>query len=150
MTSPHDTIGNDIRAALKAGDRERVGTLRMLLNEIDNERIRQRQEVDEKDFLRLVRRAVKQRQESAEQYEQGGRGELAAQERREIEILSEYLPEEVGDEELRAAIGEIIDSGDLSGPADIGPVMRRMMERYGGRADGGRINQLVREALAGD
>lgn len=150
MTSPHDSIGNAVRAALKAGDRERVATLRMLLNEIDNERIRQQEEVDDQGFVRLVRRAVKQREESASQYQQGGREELASKERREIEILSEYLPEEVDEGELRAAISEIIDQGKLSGPAAMGPIMRQMLERYGGRADGGQINQLARELLTAD
>lgn len=148
MTSPHDTISAAMRTALKAGDREKVATLRMLLNEIDNERIRQREEIDDQTFLRLVRRAVKQREESASQYEQGGRDELASKERREIDILAQYLPADVDDEELRSAIARILAEGDLTGPAAMGPVMRQMMEHYGGRADGGRINTLVRELLA--
>ena len=149
MTTPHDTVSAAMRAALKAGDRERLATLRMLLNEISNERISSRSEVDEPAFLRLVRRAVKQREDSAQQYQDGGREDLAAKERREIEILSEYLPEDVGDDELKAAIAEILAAENLSGPAAIGPVMRQMMERFGGRADGGRINQLVREQISG-
>mgnify|MGYP002626032538 CR=1 FL=1 len=149
MTTPHDTVSAAMRAALKAGDRERLATLRMLLNEISNERISSRSEVDEPAFLRLVRRAVKQREDSAQQYQDGGREDLAAKERREIEILSEYLPEDVGDDELSAAIAEILAAENLSGPAAIGPVMRQMMERFGGRADGGRINQLVREQISG-
>ncbi len=139
-----------MRAALKGGDRERVATLRLLLSEISNERIAAGSEVDETAFHRLVRRAVKQREDSAAQYEQGGREDLAAKERREAEILAEYLPEDVGDDELRAAIAEILAEEDLAGPAAMGPAMRRMMERFGGRADGGRINQLVREQLSGD
>ena len=136
-----------MRAALKAGDRERTATLRMLLSEIKNEAIRQQEEVDEAVFLRLVRRSIKQRQESASQYESGGREELAQKERREIEILEAYLPEEIGDDELRAAIAELIESEGHSGPAAIGPLMKGMMARFAGRADGARINQLVREAL---
>ena len=147
---PQDTVTSDIRSALKAGLGERVATLRMLLSEIHNERIRQQEEVDEQTFLRLVRRAVKQRQESASQYQDGGRDELASKERREIEILSEYLPAEVDEDELTAAIAEIISAGDLAGPAAMGPIMRQMMERYGGRADGGRISQLARQLLSGN
>ncbi len=147
---PHDDIAAAVRSSLKAGDRERVATLRMLLNEIDNERIRSREEVDETEFLRLVRRSVKQREESAAQYEAGGREELAAKERREIEILSEYLPAEIGDDDLRAAIAEIIEQEGLAGPAGIGPIMKQMMQRYAGRVDGGRVNALARELLASD
>lgn len=148
--TPHDTISQAVRAALKAGDRERVATLRLLLNEIDNERIRSREEVDEQVFLRLVRRSVKQREESAAQYRQGGREELAAKESREIEILSEYLPAELDEAELRTAIAEIIAQGGLEGAAAMGPIMQQMMQRYAGRADGGRINRLARELLASD
>lgn len=145
-----ERISDDVRSALKSGDRERTATLRMLLNEIKNEVIRQQEAVDEIGFLKLVRRAIKQRQDSATQYDAGGRDDLAAKERREIDILQAYLPEEVGDDQLRSAILELIEQEGLSGPAAIGPLMKQMMTRFAGRADGGRINQLVREALAGD
>lgn len=148
MSTPLETISEEIRAALKSGDRERTATLRMLLNEIQNETIRQQEDVDEAGFLRLVRRSIKQRQESASQYAEGGRDELASKERREIGILEAYLPEEIGDDVLRQAIAEIIDDEGLAGPAAIGPLMKQMMSRFAGQADGGRINQLVREALA--
>jgi uncharacterized protein YqeY len=147
MTTPHDRVSEAMRAALKGGERERLATLRMLLNEIDNERIRSGQPVDEPAFVRLVRRAIKQRDESADQYAKGGRDDLAAKERREIEVLAAYLPEEVGDDELRAAISQLLAAGGLSGPAAIGPLMKQMLARYGDRADGGRINRLVREQL---
>jgi uncharacterized protein YqeY len=148
--TPHDSVAAAVREALKAGDRERVATLRLLLNDIDNERIRGGQAVDEQTFLRLVRRAVKQREESASQYEAGRRPELAERERREIDILSEYLPAELGDDELAAAISEIVEREGLSGAAGVGPVMRQMMQRYAGRVDGARVNRLARELLAGD
>ncbi len=150
MTTPKETLDRAIREALKAGERERLSTLRLLLNEVDNTRIREQSEVDDETFARLVRRGIKQRQESAEQYERGGREELAAKERREIEVLEEFLPPEIDEQELRRAIDEILAETEATGPAAIGPVMREMMSRYAGRADGARINQLVRERLAGD
>lgn len=150
MTKPRDVLDRAIRAALKAGERERLATLRMLLNEVDNTRIREQAEVDDEGLVRLVRRGIKQREESVEQYEKGGREELAAKERREIEILREFLPPEVDEDELRRAISEILESSGATGPAAIGPVMREMMSRYGGRADGAHINRLVRKQLAGD
>jgi uncharacterized protein YqeY len=146
--TPHDRIASTVREALKAGDRERVATLRLLLNEIDNERIRAGAPVDEDSFLRLVRRSVKQREESASQYDQGGRPELAERERREIEILSGYLPAELDDAELTAAIRGIIEDEGLAGPAGLGAVMKGMMQRYAGRVDGARVNRLARELLA--
>lgn len=148
MSTPEERISEEVRTALKAGQRERTATLRMLLNEIKNEKIRQQEEVDETGFLRLVRRAIKQREDSASQYEEGGRQELAAKERGEIGILEAYLPEELDDDTLRQAIAEIIDQDELSGPGDLGPLMKQMMARFAGQADGGRINRLVREALS--
>lgn len=150
MSGPKETLERAIRESMKAGERERLAALRMLLNEVNNTRIREQTEVDEQTFARLVRRGIKQREESAEQYEKGGRAELADKERREIEVLEEFLPPEVGEDELRRAIAEILAETEASGPAAIGPVMREMMSRYAGRADGARINRLVREQLAGD
>lgn len=150
MSNPQDQISADLRQALKAGEKERVSTLRMLLNEIKNEQIRERQEIDEKGFSRLVRKSIKQREDSADQYEKGGRDELADKERREIEILSVYMPEEIGEDELRSAITQILEESEQSGPRAMGLVMREMMTRYGGQADGKRINELVREQLAAD
>jgi hypothetical protein len=147
MSTPEETISAAVRTALKNGDRERTATLRLLLNDIRNDRIRQQSEVDETRFLRLVRRAIKQRQESASMYADGGREELADKESREIEILEVYLPEEVDEGELRQAIADLIAAENLSGPAAMGSLMKLMMSRYAGRVDGGRINQLVREAL---
>jgi uncharacterized protein YqeY len=148
MSTPEETISLAVREALRGGERERTATLRMLLSEIKNERIRAQDEVDEAGFLRLVRRAVKQRQESATQYTEGGRQELADKELREIAILEDFLPAEVPQAELEQAISELIAENELSGPAAMGQLMKLMMARYAGQVDGGRINQLVRAALA--
>ena len=147
MSTPEERVAEAVRTALKSGERERTATLRMLLNEIKNERIRDQGAVDETGFLRLVRRAIKQRQESASQYADGGRQELADKERREIGFLEVYLPEEVDEAELRQAISVLMAEHELIGPAAMGSLMKLMMARYAGQVDGGRINQLVREAL---
>ncbi|MCP3959822.1 MAG: GatB/YqeY domain-containing protein [bacterium] len=149
MSTPQEQIQNDLKAALKAKQSERLGTLRMLLSEIKNEKIRSGDEVDDDAFARLVRKAVKQRQDSAEQYRKGGRDELAAKEDREAEILSAYLPQAVGENEIRRAIEELVASEGLSGLKGIGPVMKAMLARFGGAADGRVINQIAREVLTG-
>ncbi len=148
MPAPVERIEQEVRAALKAGDKERLATLRLLLTAIKNEAIRRGEEVDEDGFLKLVRKAIKQRRDSAEQYRGGGRDELADKEEREAEILGVYLPEEAGEDEIRAAIAELVAAEGLSGPAAMGTVMKAMMARFGGRADGGTINRLAREILA--
>ena len=147
MSEPRKRIEADLQAARKAGQPERVATLGMLLTAIDNERIRAGEAVDDTTFATLVQKAIKQRKEASEQFRQGGNDERADGEEREAEILAAYLPEQVGEEELRQAIREIVEAGGLSGPAAIGRIMGQMMSRYRGRADGGTINRLAREIL---
>jgi hypothetical protein len=148
MSTPQDRIQSDVKDALKAKDKDRLGTLRMLLNEIKNEKIRSGEEVDDDTFVSLVRKAIKQRKDSAEQYRAGGREELAAKEDQEAEILSEYMPEQVGEDEIRAAVEAFVAAEGLSGPQAIGPVMKAMLARFGGNADGKTINQVARQVLS--
>ncbi len=133
---------------MKAGDKERTATLRMLLAEVKNEKIAAGAEVDETRFAALVRKAIKQRHEAAGQFRAGGREASAAQEEREAELLGSYLPQAVAEEELSAAIRDFLAAQGLSGPAAIGPVMKEMLARYGARADGATISKLARQALA--
>ncbi len=137
-----------MKAALKAGEKERLSTLRMLLTEIKNERIRRGGEVDEAGFVSLVRKAIKQREEAAVQYRNGHREELAAKEEAEGKILAAYLPAQVDEGQIRAAIAELVASRGLSGPAAIGPIMKELLARFGSSADGATINRIAREVLA--
>ena len=147
MSTPQERIQSDLKDALKARDKERTGTLRMLLTEIKNEKIKSGREVDDKTFAGLVRKAVKQRHDSAEQYRQGDRPELAEKEEREAAILDAYMPRQVGEEEIRRAIEEFVAAEGLSGPRGIGPVMKAMIAHFGGNADGKTINQIARQVL---
>src|SRR6187455_66548 len=106
--SPKDRISGEVRAALKAGEKERTSTLRMLLADLGNEEIRSGKPVDEAGFLVLVKRAIKQRKESAAEFTKGGRAELAAKEEREAETLSAYLPRQASEAEIRATIEGIV------------------------------------------
>jgi len=148
MSTPRERVETELKEALKAKDKERLGTLRMLLSEIKNEQIRSGEEVDEATFLKLVQKAVKQRKDSAEQYRQGNREELAEKEEREAEILEAYLPAQASEDEIRSAVEEFVAAEGLSGPAAIGPVMKAMMSRFSGQADGGTINRIAREVLS--
>lgn len=134
---------------MKSGEKEKLSTLRMLLTEIKNERIRRKgEEVDEAGFVALVRKAIKQREDSVSQYRQGGREELAAKEEAEMKMLEAYLPAQVDEGQIRAAIEELVASRNLSGPAAIGPIMKEMLARFGSSADGATINRIARETLA--
>ena len=147
-TPPQQRIEADVKAAMKAGEKERLSTLRLLLTEIKNDRIRRGSEVDEAGFVSLVRKSIKQREDSVSQYRAGNREELAAKEEAEIKVLADYLPAQVDEGQIRAAIEELVSSRGLSGPAGIGPVMKEMLARFGSSADGATINRIAREVLA--
>lgn len=148
MSTPQQTIQNDLKAAMKAKDKERLGTLRMLLTAIKNEQIDKGSELDDDGFLAVVRRLVKQRKDSASQYRDNGREELADKEEAEIKVLEAYLPAQVDEATLKQAIAEFIEAEGLSGPKGIGPVMKAMMQKFGATADGGTINKIARGLLS--
>ncbi|HEX2162742.1 MAG TPA: GatB/YqeY domain-containing protein [Thermoanaerobaculia bacterium] len=147
MSTPQERVEHDVRAAMKSGDKERLGTLRMLLSEVKNERIRRGGEVDEAGFVAVVRKGIKQRHESAEQFRRGGREDAAAREEREAELLGEYLPRQASEDEVRAAVRELIAAEGLSGPAAMGRVMKETLARFGSRADGATVSRIAREVL---
>jgi uncharacterized protein YqeY len=146
--TPQQRIEAEVKTAMKAGEKERLSTLRMLLTEIKNERIRRGGEVDEDGFVSLVRKAIKQREESVSQYRKGGREELAAKEESEIRMLQDFLPAQVDEAQIRAAVEAIVTEQGLSGPAAMGPIMKGVMARFGTSADGATINRIAREVLA--
>ena len=139
-----------MRSALKAQEKTELSTLRMLLNSIKNEQINTGKEVDETVFLALVRRSIKQRQDSIEQYRKGSRDDLADKEEQEAEILKRYLPPQVGDEDISEAIRTYVHDESLSGLQALGPIMKTMLERFGDRTDGATVNRLAREILNED
>ena len=148
-TTPQQRIEADVKTAMKAGEKERLSTLRMLLTEIKNERIRRGSEVDEPGFVSLVRKAIKQREEASLQYRNGHREELAAKEDSEAKMLADYLPAQVDEGQIRDAVAALVAERGLSGPAAIGPVMKEMLARFGSAADGAVINRIAREVLTG-
>jgi uncharacterized protein len=147
-TTPQQRIEAEVKAAMKSGEKEKLSTLRMLLAEIKNERIRRGDDLDEDGFVSLVRKAIKQREDSITQYRAGGREELAAKEQSELATLNAYLPAQVDEGQIRAAVEEIVTEKGLSGPAAMGPIMKGVMARFGTSADGATINRIAREVLA--
>ena len=146
MAQPQERVQSDLKDAMKAGDKERTATLRMLLAEVKNERIRAGREVDEEAFLGVVQKGVKQRHDAAEQYRAAGREDLGEKEEREAKILGAYLPAPVSEDEVRAAIEELARAESL-GPKDLGKVMGAVLPRFKGRIDGKVVQRLAREVL---
>lgn len=145
-----DKITQDMKEAMKARDQLKLSTLRLLVSEIKNREIDAKGELKDEDILALVQKAVKQRQDSISQYEKGGRQDLAEKEKAEMEILKTYLPEELSREEILQIIDEAIAATGASSPKEMGKVMREVMPKVKGRADGKLVNELVRKRLAGE
>jgi uncharacterized protein YqeY len=140
--SVQETIKADVVTAMKAGEKERVSALRLVLAEL------QKDEKEGKgDELAVLRRERKRRIEAAEQFEEAGRDDLAGPERSESDLIASYLPAELGDDELKAIVEKAVTDSGASTPADIGQAMKSVMQAVDGRADGKRVNGLVREAL---
>lgn len=149
MTNPQQRIEADVKGAMKSGEKERLATLRMLLTEVKNERIRRGGEVDEPGFTGLVRKAIKQREEAADQYRKGNRPELAEKEEREAQVLAAYLPAQVDEGTIRAAVEQLVAERGLAGPAAMGVVMKETLARFGSAADGATVSRIARDVLAG-
>lgn len=136
-------------AAMKARDAARTSALRMVKAALKNKQIDKRAPLDDGDVLSVLGTLAKQRRESIEQFRSGGREELAAKEEAELAILQEFLPQALGEAEVRAAVAQAVAETGAAGPKDMGKVMSALMPRLKGRADGKLVNALVREALGG-
>lgn len=139
-----ERIQADTRAAMKAGERDRVGALRLIADALQKDA-----KEGGSDEVAVLRRERKRRVEAAEAYREGGDAERAAAEEAEAELITSYLPAELSDDELAAIVDEAVASSGAAGPQDMGKVMGPVMGKVGGRADGKRVSALVRERLAG-
>jgi uncharacterized protein YqeY len=139
-----DQIQADTKVAMKAGDKPRVGALRLIADALQKDL-----KAGGSDEVAVLRRERKRRVEASEAYHSGGDAERAEAEESEAELITSYLPAELSDEELGSIVDEAIASTGASGPQDTGKVMGAAMGRAGGRADGKRVSALVRERLTG-
>ena len=139
-----EQLKEDIASAMKAGDRERVATLRLVLSELQKA-----EKEGETDEVAVLRRERKRRHEAATAYREAGRNELADAEEAEAGVIEAYLPAELSDDELREIVVEAVSETGAEGQADMGAVMKAAMARVDGRADGGRVSAVAREVLAG-
>jgi uncharacterized protein YqeY len=139
----------DVVAALKAGDKRTVGALRTIVAALKKERIDANRVPGEADELAVLSRERKRRHEALELYEQGGRADLADQERFEAELIAGYLPAELSDADLAALIDEAMAAVGAASPKEMGKVMAQLMPKVAGRADGRRVSDAVRARLSG-
>ncbi len=142
-----ETIKAAMKAAMKARDKERLGTIRLIQAEIKRIEVDERIELDDARVLAILDKMVKQRRDSAEQYQQAGREELAAQENREIAVLQEFLPAPLSDDEITEMVDAAIAAAGASGMQDMGPVMGQLKPKLQGRADMGAVSKIVKARL---
>lgn len=141
-------IEENLKTALKSGDKKRVSTLRLLLAALKNEKIQVQRELTEEEVEAAIRRAVKQRREAIEQYRRGGREDLAASEEEELAILEAYLPKGLSEADLEQAIRGIIAEKGYASGKDVGLVMKELMAQHRGKVDGKRAQEMARAMLA--
>jgi hypothetical protein len=147
-------LNEDLKDAMRNKDKVRLRTLRSLRAALKNKEIDQRQDgaetvLSEQEQLAVLRKQVNQRQDSIEQYENAGRDDLVAKEQEELDVLEEYMPAQLSDEELEEKLRAIIDEVGAESMADMGPVMGRAMNDLRGKVDGGRVQAMVKQILGG-
>ena len=142
-----DRLQDDIKVAMKARESEKLEALRFLYSEIKNVGINEGRELTDDDALVVVGRLIKQRQESIEQFKKGGREDLVAREEMGINLYREYLPPQLSVEELKAIVAEAVEETSAAGLKDMGKVMKVLMPRVKGLAEGKVVNEVVREQL---
>ncbi len=139
----------DMKAAMKAGDKHTLGVVRLINAAIKQREVDERIELDDAAVVAAMEKMVKQRKDSVSQFEAAGREDLAAIERAEIVVIDKYLPAKLGEAEIQAVIDEAIAQTGASGPADMGKLMGALKPRLAGQADMGLVSALVKKRFAG-
>jgi uncharacterized protein YqeY len=142
-----ERLSKELGESLKAGEKIKVSTIRMILSEIKNAEIAKRGELDDDELLSVLAREAKRRKEAIEEFKKGNRQDLVDKETEELGIIETYLPEQLSRDELQGIVSETIDEVGASSPGDLGKVMGSIMPKLKGRADGKLVNLMVRETL---
>ena len=149
MSNLSARIHDDVKVAMKAKDKPRLGVLRLITAAIKQREVDERITLDDDQVLAVLEKMIKQRKDSIAQYEKAGRDELAKQEAFEIGIIQDYLPEQLSDAEIDALIAEAISSSGAASMKDMGKVMGMLKPKLAGRADMGQVSQIIKKQLSG-
>ena len=141
-------IEEAVKVSMKNRDKEITSTLRMAISELKKEEIDKRIDLEDEQVIQILQRMIKQRKDSYSQFSDAGRNELAEKEQNEINILSNFLPEQLSEEELTLIVTEVIKETAASGPQDMGKVMGSLKQRIQGNADMGLVSKIVKENLS--
>jgi uncharacterized protein YqeY len=143
-----EQVGQDLITALKAGESQRLGVIRLLRTRLKEAQVEKRGELTDEECYKIIISEVAKRKEAIDLFEKGGRADLAGRELKEIEVLETYLPPRLSDDELKAIVGEAIREVGAKSPGDFGKVMKVTMPKVTGRAEGSLVSKIVRELLA--
>lgn len=143
-----ERLNEEMKLAMKSNDKLRLSTIRMIRSAIKNREIELRKKLDDEEIYKVLQGMVRKGEESIEQFQAGGRIDLVEKEKKEIEILKSFLPEQLSKEEIIRIIDETIKETQSSSIKDLGKVMKSVMSKLGGKADGRLVNQLVKERLS--
>jgi len=143
------TIVEDMKAAMRAQEKERLGTIRLIMAALKQREVDERIELNDEQVLAILNKMIKQRRDSISQYESGGRADLAEKEAAEIRIIQAYLPAQLSEAEVEQAIKTAIEESGAASPKDMGKVMGLLKGRLQGKADMSAVSNKVKEQLAG-
>lgn len=143
-----DDILGEVKAAMKAGEKERLSTLRMLLSAVKNKEIDLRRDIEDTEVEQVARTLVKQRMDSIEQFVKGGREDLAEKERGELDILKAFMPEELGADVIEKVVDETAAEVGAESMKDMGALMKAVMAKLQGKCDGKVVSELVKKKLS--
>lgn len=146
--SLNDRLAEDQRAAMKSGDQTRTSVLRLLRSRVKEAAVAKREELSDEEIFKIIMTEMKRCQEAIDLFEKGGRGDLASREKQESEILESYLPPKLSDDELTAHAQEAIKEVGAVDPRDMGKVMKALMPKVTGRAEGSQVSRIVKTLLA--
>jgi uncharacterized protein len=144
-----EQLNEDIKTAMKAREAERLNALRLMLAAVKQREVDERVAMDDAGVVSVVEKMIKQRKDSIAQYEKAARMDLADKERYEISVIEAYLPKQMSQQELEAAVAEALAATGARTPADMGKVMGVLKPKLAGRADMGKVSALVKARLAG-
>ncbi len=142
-------LTDDMKTAMKAGEKERLATIRLINAAIKQKEVDERVEMDDARVLAVLEKMVKQRKDSIEQFDKAGRDDLSVIERAEMAIIEQYLPTKMGEDEIKAAIEAAVAETGASSPADMGKLMGVLKPRLACQADMGEVSKLIKQRLAG-
>jgi uncharacterized protein YqeY len=146
--SLEERLVEEMKQAMKSNDKLRLSTIRMIRSALKNKEIELRKKLEDEDIVKVIQGMARKGEESVEQFQIGGRMDLVEKENREIEILKSFLPQPLRQEEILEIIDQSIQETHASSLKDIGKVMKSVIPKIGGKADGKLINQLVKERLS--